>query len=492
MAVAERPNILLIMTDQQRADSPGYTHTGLSDTPNLDRLAQQGVIFDNAYSSATSCVPARASLMTGLLHHRVPKVSSNARAETTSGLALKEGYWTIAHGLRQAGYQTALLGKMHFQPIRASHGFEIAHHCEHLPAGYPADAVDDYHLWLESTDHKDKRFVKPSQPRVFPYPAEYHPTNWVTRHGLDFLANRDRSRPYFAVVSYPHPHTPYDPPEPYASMYPPEKEPFPPTGYEVNDTLPWPFRDAARPAEKGAIFSPKLVRDMPEMHVKRVLASIRALIRHIDDNIGELLKAVDLSNTVVFFLSDHGDYGGHRGFLGKLPWIPFDDLVRVPFVAAGAGVKPGRRINAPVQSFDYVPTAMELAGASLPSRDMDSHSLADVLAGGEPDYQRAVYSSTTEGWPMLRQDRYKQVWHTGADVHLIYDMQADPIESNNLGCDPAWGDFIVKNRKTLRDLLNKPTPDIWVHRPPPEPETGEAIIDPLTARPRNQGQGNAD
>ena len=483
----ERPNILLIMTDQQRADSPGYAHAGPSDTPNLDRLAQQGIIFDNAYSSATSCVPARASLMTGLLHHRVPKVASNARAETTSGLALKEGYWTIAHGMRQAGYQTALLGKMHFQPIRANHGFEIMHLCEHLPAGYSADAVDDYRLWLESTDRKDKRFVKPSQPRVFPYPAEYHPTSWVTRHGLDFLANRDRSRPYFAVVSFPHPHTPYDPAEPYASMYPPEKESLPTPGYEVNDSLPWPFDDAARPAGKGAIFSPKLVRDMPEMHVKRVLASIRALIRQIDDGVGELLKAVDLSNTVVFFLSDHGDYGGHRGFLGKLPWIPFDDLVRVPFIAAGAGVKPGRRSSAPVQSFDYVPTALELAGAPLPTSDMDSRSLAGVLAGEEPDYQRAVYSSTTEGWPMIRQGRYKQVWHTGADVHLIYDMESDPIESNNLGCDLAWGDMIVRNRETLRALMDKPTPDIWVNRPPPEPETGEGIIDPLTARPRNQG-----
>ena len=482
--MTKRPNILLIMTDQQRADSPGYAHKGPSDTPNLDRLAQQGIIFDNAYSSATSCVPARASLMTGLLHHRVPTVASNARAETTSGLALKEGYWTIAHGLRQAGYQTALLGKMHFQPIRAGHGFEIAHHCEHLPAGYPADAEDDYRRWLESTNRKDKRFARPSQPRVFPYPAEYHPTSWVTRHSLDFLANRDRSRPYFAVVSYAHPHTPYDPPEPYASMYPPEQESLPPSGYEINDSLPWPFSDAARPAGKGAIFSPKLVRDMPEMHVRKVLAAIRALIRQIDDAIGEILQAVDLSNTVVFFLSDHGDYGGHRGFLGKLPWIPFDDLVRVPMVAAGAGITPGRRISAPVQSFDYVPTAMELAGAVMPTTDLDSRSLVNVLHGDAPDLERAVYSSTTEGWPMIRQGQYKQVWHSGADVNLLYDMETDPVESSNLGNNPAYTDMILANRKVLRNLLDKPTPDIWVN-PPGESDTRDKnTIDPLTAGPR--------
>lgn len=464
--MSNRPNVLLIMTDQQRADSPGYaTPAATSDTPNLDALARQGIIFDNAYSSSTSCVPARASLMTGLMHHRLPKVTSNARAETAIGLALQPGYWTIAHAMRAAGYQTALLGKGHFQPIRADHGFEIMHLCEHLPAGYSKDDIDDYRVWLESCGLKDTRFVKPSQPRVFPYPAEFHPTNWITRQGLDFLENRDHSRPFYAVISYAHPHTPYDPPEPYASMYPVRDQPLPESGYEVNDTLPWPFSDAIKPSSPGAIFSPKLVKDQPEQHVRKILASIRALIRHIDDSIGEILKAVDLSNTVVFFLSDHGDFGGHRGFLSKLPWIPFDDLVRVPFVAAGAGMEGGRRIKTPVQSFDFAPTVLDITDTPQPTEDLDSRSLANILRGQAADEQRRVYSCTVEGWPMLRQGRYKHIWHTSADVHLLFDMEADPGETRNLGDDPQHSEWLQSNTVLMRQLLDKPTPDIWIRRP---------------------------
>ncbi len=134
-----RPNILLVMTDQQRYDSLGYARPGLiSDTPNLDALAAAGVIFEQAYSSDTACIPARSSLLTGLLPHRVPTGGGNRpRAQTASGLALTEGYWTLAHALRDAGYDTALFGKMHFSPIRAQHGFDTMAMCEHLPAGLP-------------------------------------------------------------------------------------------------------------------------------------------------------------------------------------------------------------------------------------------------------------------------------------------------------------------------------------------------------------------
>ena len=137
------PNILMIMTDQQRADSMGYAGNKPSDTPNLDRLARQGAIFENAYSSSTSCVPARSSLMTGLLPHRVPTVDSNGRKSAGLGLSLKPGQWTIARALRDAGYETALFGKMHFHPMHADHGFDVMHMCEHLPAGYAENAEDD-------------------------------------------------------------------------------------------------------------------------------------------------------------------------------------------------------------------------------------------------------------------------------------------------------------------------------------------------------------
>src|SRR6185503_19096635 len=135
-----------------------------SDTPRLDALAARGVLFENAYSGATVCVPARVSLLTGLLHHRV-RVAKNQ-------LALEDGYFTIAHALGRAGYETALFGKMHFDPMRAQHGFHVARLCEHLTAGYEPGEVDDYAEWLASTGRKDPRFVY-DLARVFPYPEEF-------------------------------------------------------------------------------------------------------------------------------------------------------------------------------------------------------------------------------------------------------------------------------------------------------------------------------
>ncbi|MFN4231201.1 sulfatase [Parvibaculum sp.] len=468
------PNILMIMTDQQRADSMGYVGNKPSDTPNLDRLARQGVIFENAYSSSTSCVPARSSLMTGLLPHRVPTVDSNGRKSAGYGLSLKPGQWTIARALRDAGYETTLFGKMHFHPMHADHGFDVMHMCEHLPAGYGRKAYDDYRTWLESTGRKDHRFNQASIPKPFAYEAEYHPTSWIARHSLDFLENRDKSRPYFAVISFTAPHTPYDPPEPYASLYRPEDQELPDTGIDINNNLPDVFRRAALGSRGGKLFAPLRVSDRSENHLREVLAAIRASIKFIDDKVGEVMEKVDLDNTIVFFLSDHGDYGGNRGFLGKIPWIPFDDLARVPFFAVGAGVETGLRIREPVQSFDYLSTSLECAGVAPPDRDMDAVSLLPVLKGGSPDSNRPVFCSTTEGWPMIRRGRFKDIWHSGYDVHALFDLESDPDESVNLAGDPAYASLIAENTKILKAILAK--------QPVSEPDNGAAAFRKASGR----------
>ncbi|MAU62169.1 MAG: hypothetical protein CMI62_15725 [Parvibaculum sp.] len=468
------PNILMIMTDQQRADSMGYAGNKPSDTPNLDRLARQGAIFENAYSSSTSCVPARSSLMTGLLPHRVPTVDSNGRKSAGLGLSLKPGQWTIARALRDAGYETALFGKMHFHPMHADHGFDVMHMCEHLPAGYAENAEDDYRKWLTSTGREDTRFVRASTPRPFPYEAEYHPTNWIKRHSLDFLGNRDSSVPYFAIISFTAPHTPYDPPEPYASMYRPEEQEIPAKGIEVNAGLPAPLLDAVMAEGNRRSLTPRRVKEHTELHVREVLAAIRASINCIDAAIGEVMEKVDLNNTIVFFLSDHGDYGGHRGLLGKTPWIPFDDLIHVPFFAVGAGVTPGRRIREPVQSFDYVATALEYAALEPPVADMESASLLPLLKGAAPDNDRPVFSGTLEGWPMIRRGRFKDIWHSGYDVHALFDLESDPDESVNLAEDPAYASLIAENTKILKAILAK--------QPVSEPDNGAAAFRKASGR----------
>jgi choline-sulfatase len=443
--------LLLIMTDQQRADSAGFSGSGSQDTPHLDAIAKAGIVFENAYSASTVCVPARSSLLTGLFDQRLPR--------GPDGRALKDGYWNVAHGLARHGYETARFGKMHFSPIGAHHGFDVIRSCEHLTvhAGYAPDDVDDYRRWITAQGLTDVRFAERTEHR-FPYDASFHPTSWVTAEAIRFLEHRDRSRPYFAIVSYPSPHSPHDPPEPYASQYDPAAQAIPADGIEVNEGLaPW-FRHALQD-HPGEFFRPQFVAQMPGWPVQVELSAIRALIRHIDAAVDELFRHLSLDDTVVFFTSDHGDYGGHRGLLGKVPWIPFDDLAKVPFFCVGAGVAGARRIRAPVQSCDIALTCLELAGATPPQAEFDTESLAAVLRGALPDENRAVFSAFSMGWPMIRQGTLKCIFHGSGD-RVLFDLESDPGETRNIvGANEGIASEFARR---VQERVARPMLELWV------------------------------
>ena len=447
----KRPNLLLIMTDQQRYDSTGFASRESRLTPHLDALAQLGIIFETAYSASTTCVPARSALLTGLFDQRLPR--------GPDGRALKDGHWNVAHALSQCGYETALFGKMHFSPIGAHQGFDVIRSCEHLTvhAGYDPDDVDDYRRWITAKGLADVRFAHRDDYR-FPYDKGLHPTAWITAEAIRFFERRDASRPYFAIVSYPAPHTPHDPPEPYASEYPPEAERIPQDGIEVNRDLPPSFQDALKPVP-GEFFRAQRVAEMPAIEVTTELAAIRALIRQVDDSIAELMQHVSLDDTVVFFTSDHGDYGGHRGLLGKVPWIPFDDLARVPFFAVGSGVEGGRRVGQLVQSCDIPLTCLELAGTGPPMPFFDGESLASVLRGGAASDERAVFSAFSMGWPMIRKGPLKYIFNWTGD-RVLFDMDADPGETRNI--IDQHQDIATHLHVHLMLQIERPNLDIWV------------------------------
>ena len=466
---SRKPNILLIMTDQQRYDQIGYASNGSFYTPNLDRLARQGIIFSHAYSTSTVCVPSRCSLLTGILHHRLPTASGSH--EPTAGsfdfLALKEGCWTLPRYLRALGYRTALIGKMHFYPIRARHGFDYMQTCEHLTehAGYGPGDMDDYHTWLMWNGRADWRgthmfgpgqeaqqadYAKHGRMQPFYYEAKFHPTNWIAERSIEFLRERSAGEPFFLVCSFLHPHTPYDPPEPYASMFNPDDIQLPQVDFEANTSLPDPF-GSEMPAKS----------QYSEKNCRRALAYIKGLIKQIDDSVGDILQHVDLSNTYVFFTSDHGDYSGHRGLLGKVPWYPFEDLSRVPLFCAGPTVPQDQQVTDLVQNYDFATTCLDLVGAPQPNDVFDATSLRNYFEQRSGDPNRVVYCATTPALvcPMIREGDLKYIRLGDDGPELLFDLANDPAESHSLAEEPRYAEYVTRFRALLSWQLARGVPD---------------------------------
>ncbi len=451
-----QPDIVVFMTDQQRRDQVGYASNGHFETPNLDKLAARGVIFENAYSASTVCIPARVALLTGVQPHRVPTQEN--------GHALREGFWTVARALASAGYETALIGKMHFAPVHADHGFETMRLCEHLLAQglgplskQRGDEFDDYHVWLEEHGLPEYRLGYPGlMPKRFPVDA--HPTSWVERETSAFLAQRDRDRPLFLVVSFPHPHPPYDPPEPYASMYAPGESLLPQDGYEVNVGLPQVFELATSGELGNPALNSRAEASNPD-EVRKFLATVRGLVRQIDDAIGRIVAEIDLSGTLVAFTSDHGDFAGHRGLMRKTPWIPFDDLARIPLFFAGLGVEGGRRERALVQNFDLAPTLLDYAGVAQPGFDFDSRSLRPMLEGraASDDLERAVVCGISVLFPTVRRGRFKYMRHAEHDQPVLFDIDDDPHESRNLAGVAGYETVRDELAEQLRAAIERPS-----------------------------------
>jgi arylsulfatase A-like enzyme len=467
-----RPNIVLLMTDQQRSDQVGFASGAFYETPALDRLAARGVRFDCAYSASTTCVPARNALLTGTQPHRLPR--------SDHPMALAEGTWTVAHALRASGYETALFGKMHFTPMHAEHGFDIVRTSEHLsgsrhglrPDGSPD--VDDYHQWLvdiglatwQRLDVGEAPEIRPGpppageQPTFFPYDVRYHATTWIEQQVSAFLDQRRSDRPLFLVISFPHPHVPLNPPEPYRSLYDPHEIVVPSPGLEANDRLPDAFREAMTDTDRA--YKPWRVDVRGEAALRNRQTMIRALIRQIDDAMGRVLARLDLGRTLVAFTSDHGDYGGHRGLASKMPWIPFDDLVRVPLVIAGPGIAGGRRVPDVVQSSDLALTFCEAAGIDVPVEEFDSRSLRPFLDGAteNADHERAAIFATTMGWPGVRRGPLKLILHPPEFSTVLFDLDHDPDEVVNLSRDPARRRSEEELGELLRATFARSRPDL--------------------------------
>jgi len=451
-----RPNLVLFMTDDQSWDSIGY-ETPQVETPHLDGLARRGMIFRAGHCAALPCIPSRASTMSGLLDHRWER----GRHSSLRG-GLKEGAWTWTHALREAGYRTGLFGKMHFRPPRARHGFDVMQLCDHSSRRKQRQEDprwrDDYQEWMkaqglvELVDPETGEKKSNGAPHGFrwPHSIDLHPISWVRDRAIEFIEDqRTERRPFSAIVSFRFPHTPYIPAEPFASMYDPEAIEVP--AEQWNDLQGHvPGLDFDRKADWNFLGGTGTDRKY-----QRRVAKYWGLVSQIDAAVGQLVEHLDLTNTLVLFTSDHGEYLGKRGRSLKMPAVPFEALTRVPYFAVGRGVPAGAVCENPVSLVDVAPTFLRAAKLAIPG-DLDGHPLQDYFR--EPTFgrDRPIFCFRGYGFDMVQVGKIKYFRHRNRNDEMLFDLETDPDEWKNLAGDPKWKATKKRLAQKLDAILSKP------------------------------------
>jgi choline-sulfatase len=442
----DRPNILLVMTDQQRGDALGIENHPVLHTPHLDHFAADGAHFRSAYSACPVCVPARRTLMTG-------------RRPASQGVLMNyptrlEGP-TLPQALSEAGYQTALCGKLHIWPMWKRHGFE---HFAYSDGPFGHD--DDYQRFLRregirQTGASTAHGVGPNATPVRPWhlDEQHHFTNWCVTEALDFLERRDPTRPFFLNVSFIHPHQPYTPPRFYHDRYMQRAD-------EIPDPVVGDWAHVYSHTTRG-IDPRNTWRLNPDRAVMREMrAGYYACIQHIDEQIGRLWGAVP-RNTIIVFCSDHGEMLGDHQWLRKR--TPFEGSARVPLAihapgTAYAGTVGGRTVEEPVELMDLMPTLLEAAGAPIPDT-VEGRSLFSLLRGDGPAWRDAVHgecsnvATANSGMQYLTNGKRKYIWWPGLGQEQFFDLERDPEEREELAATGARASEIAAWRQRLIETL---------------------------------------
>lgn len=421
--MTRRPNILILMVDQLNGtffpDGPAdFLHA-----PNLKDLAARSARFANSYTASPLCAPARASFMSGQLPSRT-RVYDNA-AEFASDIP------TYAHHLRRAGYQTALSGKMHFVGPDQLHGFEERLTTDIYPADFgwtpdytkPGERIDWWYHNLGSV--KGAGVAEITNQLEYDDEVAYN----ATRKLYDLSRGHDH-RPWCLTVSFTHPHDPFVARKRFWDLYE--------DCTELEPTVaPIPFDEQDAHSQRLMIASDYPNFSISDEDVRRSRRAYFANISYVDEKIGEILQVLKVTrqeeDTIVVFLSDHGDMLGERGMWFKMSF--FEGSARVPLMIAAPGMAAGL-VEAPVSTLDVLPTLAELAGIDLGEIKawMDGHSLLGLVAGAQE--RGAVpmeYAAEGSVAPMvgLRDGRFKLVL-CDADEPQLFDLEADPRELKNL------------------------------------------------------------
>ena len=470
----QRPNLLLITSDQQHWDTLGVTNPRIS-TPSLDRLAREGALLDRAYCPNPTCSPSRASMITGMY--------PSWHGCWTIGVKLPEDVPTVGDILGANGYHTALIGKAHLQPLastpespsleahptlrdldfwRGFHGpwygfqhVEVArgHADEHLVGQH-------YAIWMEENgldNWRDYFQAWPPDPQAprrrhsWDLPEKFHYTTWTGERTIARIEDcADRRAPFFIHASFHDPHPPYLVPEPWASMYRPEEmAPGRVAPGEIS-LLPPHFRKTQEESPDFSMYRETYgphgfhshLRD--EAELRRDIAVYYGMISFLDHQVGLILDSLDRlglsDNTLVLFSSDHGHFLGQHGLIAKGAFH-FEDMLRVPTIVRFPGAIPAGGANSSLFSLvDLAPTFLAAAGIEPPGW-MQGVNQLPCWTGDAPRCRDHVivenrHEPTRVHLRTYVDERYKVTVYRDHEYGELFDLAEDPGETRNLWDSP--------------------------------------------------------
>jgi len=449
-----RPNILLITTDQQRPDTLALYGNQYVRTPHIDALAAQGAVFRNAVVQNPVCIPSRACLQTGRYPHQHGVQYMEGVIDDTPGLPPYE--LTIMERLQHAGYRTAAFGKIHMMP--RERGFDEMRvtggkgqrwtKSAGLPIGL-GPLGRDYAAWLEqkAPGAYERIYEQRRRPEYRRDKAvisnvlslEEYIEWWIMENTVEFV-RRDHDRPFFVWCGFCGPHGPVDPPAPYDGLYPISEVPLPPNYHVTPDGE---YRPTTEEQDRIA---------------RKFVAYYWGLVSLIDDMIGRILAALEdsrkLENTLILFVSDHGEMGFDFGRLGKGCF--YDPVVRVPLIVRPpGGLAQGRMVDGLVETFDIAPTVLDYAGAGIPD-NMSAVSLRPLIEGAGDPRECAlcefVANDRSRAGVCLRTSTMHYEQWTDGTVRF-YDLKDDPLQRTNLAFDAGRRGDVAEMRSLLIDRL---------------------------------------
>src|SRR3954447_4440832 len=430
-------NVVFILTDDQRYDALGFMHgQPWLRTPNMDSLAREGAHLKNAFVTTALCSPSRASILTGIYAHRHQIVDNNT--------AIPPGTKFFPQLLQQAGYQTAFIGKWHM-------------------GGAGDDPQPGFHKWIS---FKGQGTYLPSKDGLNidgkHVPQKGYITDELTDYALEWLNGIGRDQPYFLYLSHKAVHADFVPAERHKGMYAGQK-----------------FQPPKTMAESGqyAQHRPMWVQnqrnswhgvDFPyhsDLNIAEYYERYAETLMAVDESIGRILKALrdrgDLDSTLIVFMGDNGFQFGEHGLIDKR--TAYEESMRVPMLARCPDLfKGGTVVNEVVSGLDIMPTVLETAGVSIPN-GLDGRSMLRLLtAKGDPEWRKELLYEyywernfpQTPTMHALRTDRYKYIHYYGIwDIDELYDLQEDPLESNNLISNPERKTTVAEMNTRLFDLM---------------------------------------